>query len=181
MPWFIISSYPRRRNVTTLMVGLENGHIRKSLTQKWWTPEVYLGNAEEEEKKNNLIRKGLLGMEAELILTPWEKSPSTGNFFLRVGSNPRRCINQDSESNTLPTSYSGPNLSPNCRLKLGRYSLWQRQLLPTFHILAWCSRERVCQIWQTEVSQTHHSFWLWPHHNTFLPRQLCQCYFPVPK
>ena len=32
--------YPRRRNVTTLMVGLKNGHIRKNLTQKWWTPEI---------------------------------------------------------------------------------------------------------------------------------------------
>ena len=32
--------HPRRRNVTTLMVGLKNGHIRKNLTQKWWTPEI---------------------------------------------------------------------------------------------------------------------------------------------
>ena len=31
---------PRRRNVTTLMVGLKNGHICKNLTQKWWTPEI---------------------------------------------------------------------------------------------------------------------------------------------
>ena len=27
--------HPRRWNVTTLMVGLKNGHIRKNLTQKW--------------------------------------------------------------------------------------------------------------------------------------------------
>ena len=27
--------HPRRRNVTTLMAGLKNGHIRKNLTQKW--------------------------------------------------------------------------------------------------------------------------------------------------
>ena len=26
---------PQRRNVTALMVGLRNGHIRKNLTQKW--------------------------------------------------------------------------------------------------------------------------------------------------
>ena len=33
--------HPWRRNVTTLMVGLKkNGHIRKNLTQKWWTPEI---------------------------------------------------------------------------------------------------------------------------------------------
>ena len=28
----------------------KNGHIRKNLTQKWWTPEIKLGNAEEEEE-----------------------------------------------------------------------------------------------------------------------------------
>ena len=32
--------HPRRRNVTTLMIGLKNDHIRKNLTQKWWTPEI---------------------------------------------------------------------------------------------------------------------------------------------
>ena len=32
--------HPRRRNVTTLLVGLKNGHISKNLTQKWWTPEI---------------------------------------------------------------------------------------------------------------------------------------------
>ena len=30
-----ISNHPRRRNVTTLMVGLKNGHMRKNLTQNW--------------------------------------------------------------------------------------------------------------------------------------------------
>ena len=30
--------HPRRRNVTTLMVGLKNGHIRKNLTS-WGTPK----------------------------------------------------------------------------------------------------------------------------------------------
>ena len=30
------------------------------------------------------------------------------NILHRRGSNPRRCIKQDSEPNTLPTSYSGP-------------------------------------------------------------------------
>ena len=46
--------HPRRRNVTTLMVGLKNGHIRKNLTQKWWTPEIWLGNA----KKKNICEFG---------------------------------------------------------------------------------------------------------------------------
>ena len=42
--------HPRRLNVTTLMVGLKNGHMRKNLTQKWWTPEI----AGEWGKKNPL-------------------------------------------------------------------------------------------------------------------------------
>ena len=35
------------------------------------------------------------------------KIPSTGKIHLRGGSNPQRYIKQDSEPNTLPTSYSG--------------------------------------------------------------------------
>ena len=38
------------------------------------------------------------------------KIPSTGNIFLRGGSNPQRCIKQDCEPNTLPTSYSDPDI-----------------------------------------------------------------------
>ena len=37
------------------------------------------------------------------MLTPKEK------IILRGGSNPRRCVKQDGEPNTLPTSYSGPD------------------------------------------------------------------------
>ena len=36
------------------------------------------------------------------------KIPSTGKILFREGSNPRRCIKQDSKPNTLPTSHSGP-------------------------------------------------------------------------
>ena len=36
------------------------------------------------------------------------KIPSTKKILPREGSNPRRCIKQDSEPNTLPTSYSAP-------------------------------------------------------------------------
>ena len=36
------------------------------------------------------------------------KIPSTGKILLRGGSNPYRCIKQDSEPTTLPTSYSSP-------------------------------------------------------------------------
>ena len=37
------------------------------------------------------------------------KIPSTGKNFLRGGLNPWRCIKQDSEPTTLPTSYCGPS------------------------------------------------------------------------
>ena len=40
------------------------------------------------------------------------KIPSTGKkILLKGGSSPRRCIKQDSEPNTLPTSYSGPSIA----------------------------------------------------------------------
>ena len=46
------------------------------------------------------------GMEFEPMLTPREKSPLLENFP-RGGSNPRRC---GQRVQTLPTSYSGPEL-----------------------------------------------------------------------
>ena len=49
----IHSSHPRRRNGTTLIVGLNNGHIRKNLTQKWWSPEIWLGNEKKKKKKKH--------------------------------------------------------------------------------------------------------------------------------
>ena len=36
------------------------------------------------------------------------KIPSTAKNLIGEGSNPRRCIKQDREPKTLPTSYSGP-------------------------------------------------------------------------
>ena len=50
-------------------------------------------------------------MESEPMLTPREKSPLLEKKFLRGGSNPQHYIKQDSELNTLPTSYSGPVVS----------------------------------------------------------------------
>ena len=43
--------YPRRRNVTTLMVGLKNGHIRKNLTQKVVNPTDIGGERKKKKKK----------------------------------------------------------------------------------------------------------------------------------
>ena len=51
-------------------------------------------------------------MESERMLTPREKSPLPEKFSPRGGSNPRRCIWQNSEPNTLPVSYSGPQQKP---------------------------------------------------------------------
>ena len=48
------------------------------------------------------------GMKSEPVLTPKEKSTLPEKILLRGGSNPRRGIKQDSEPNTLPTSYSVP-------------------------------------------------------------------------
>ena len=47
-------------------------------------------------------------MESEPMFTPKGKIPFTRKILPREGSNPWRCIKQDSEPNTLPTSYSGP-------------------------------------------------------------------------
>ena len=43
--------HPRRRNATTLMVGLENGHIRKNLTQKVVNPRDIAGERQKKKKK----------------------------------------------------------------------------------------------------------------------------------
>ena len=45
--------HPRRRNVTTLMVGLKNGHIRKNLTQKVVNPRDIAGERKKKKKKKN--------------------------------------------------------------------------------------------------------------------------------
>ena len=90
----------------------------------------------------SLIRKSFGGIETEHMLTPRGKSPTTGKFLLR-GSNPRRCIKQDSEPNTLPTSYSGPlcRFESCLRLESSRFSMWYflkliakgfLQVLPSF-------------------------------------------------
>ena len=45
--------HPRRRNVTTLMVGLKNGHIRKNLTQNVVNPRDIAGERKKKKKKKN--------------------------------------------------------------------------------------------------------------------------------
>ena len=63
-----------------------------------------------------LIRKSFGGMESEPTLTPMEKCPVPEKNVLRGESNPRRCIKQDREPNTLPRNYSGPTSDFNCVL-----------------------------------------------------------------
>ena len=68
--------------------------------------------------------KEFLGeVESKPMLTPREKSHQPENILPRGGSNPRRCIKQDSEPNTLPTSYYGP----------------EHQFLVTCHLSLWGS------------------------------------------
>ena len=45
--------HPRRRNVTTLMVGLKNGHIRKNLTQSGEPQRYSWGTQKKKKKKKN--------------------------------------------------------------------------------------------------------------------------------
>ena len=47
-------------------------------------------------------------MEFEPMLTPREKSPVPQKILPRGESNPRRCIKQDREPNTLPTELFRP-------------------------------------------------------------------------
>ena len=50
-------------------------------------------------------------MESESMLTPRGKYPlPEKKILLRGGSNPRRCVKQDSEPNALLTTYSGPSV-----------------------------------------------------------------------
>ena len=52
--------------------------------------------------------KGFWGNGVRTHVNSKGKIPSTGKTLCRRGWNPWCCIKQDSESNTLPTSYSGP-------------------------------------------------------------------------
>ena len=52
--------------------------------------------------------KEFLGNGVRTQVNSKGKIPSTGKILPRGGSNPRHCMKQDSEPNTLPTSYSGP-------------------------------------------------------------------------
>ena len=45
--------HPRRRNVTTLMVGLKNGHIRKNLTQSGEPQRYSWGTPKKKKKKRS--------------------------------------------------------------------------------------------------------------------------------
>ena len=48
--------HPRRRNVTTLMVGLKNGHIRKNLTQSGEHQRYSWGTQKKKKQKKNQLK-----------------------------------------------------------------------------------------------------------------------------
>ena len=74
----------------------------------FWVRAIECTCAQTRPRFNTLIRKSVWGMESEPILTPRGKSPLPEKKNLRGGWNPRRCIKQNNEPNTLPTSCSGP-------------------------------------------------------------------------
>ena len=53
--------HPRRRNVTTLMVGLKNGHIRKKISPERGKPQRYSWGTHKKKKK----KKKLLVLNAQ--------------------------------------------------------------------------------------------------------------------
>ena len=53
--------------------------------------------------------KDFLGNGVRTHVNSKGKIPSTGKILPRGGWNPRHCIKQHSQPNTLPTSYSGPH------------------------------------------------------------------------
>ena len=99
--------------------------------------------------------KNFGGMELELIISKG-KILSTRTILLR-GPKPQCCIKQDSEPNTLPTSYSGPmisvfNTQPTRTVISRRGSSGKGRGKRGHSIL--CSPTSKCK----EVSGTHDSF-----------------------
>ena len=65
--------HPRRRNVTTLMVGLKNGHIRKNLTQKVVNPRDIARERKKKKKRTHVNSKGKIPnplLEAQRKIEP---------------------------------------------------------------------------------------------------------------
>ena len=93
--------------------------------QDLWSPCDGMHAYTDQTSLNTLIRKSFGGMESEPMLTPREKSPlpEKKKIFLRGGSNPRRCITQDSEPNTLPTELLRPR--PGFDSRFRRTSFFQ--------------------------------------------------------
>ena len=76
--------YTRRRNVTTSMVGLENGHIRKKLTQTVNSRDI-AGNAEEEEEEPCSSRSPKTTIVPETETIRWSiKQKQTGIHCLHA-------------------------------------------------------------------------------------------------
>ena len=68
--------HPRRRNVTTLMVGLKNGHIRKNLSGE---PQRYSWGTKKKKKKNS---KRLHSMGCKMYcLFKMSKSNASNKWF----------------------------------------------------------------------------------------------------
>ena len=78
--------HPRRRNVTTLMAGLKNGHIRKNLTQSG-EPQRYSWGTQKKTKQNKTKKKTtLLLLLLQLLCAVCERRISfeISNCFVHV-------------------------------------------------------------------------------------------------
>ena len=77
---------------------VENPLYRKNSPQRRMEPRpLHQAGQRVQHTAHELFRPLL--MELEPMLTPREDIPSTENILPRGGSNPRRCIKQDSEPN----------------------------------------------------------------------------------
>ena len=120
------------------------------------------------------------------------KIPSTEKILLRGGTNPRRCIKQDSEPNTLPMSYpppppssSSPTAKPNSASHCVRPTCQAVLSLGVFYrvaiiVLLYFRSNRMTRLgfepwppaFQADVLPPDHRF-AWQNRNADLLTQIC--------
>ena len=107
--------------------------------------------------------KEFWGNAVRTYLSSKWKIPSTGKkILLSGGLNPQRCIKQDSEPNTLPTSYSVPSLSPFDEWSTG--DVYQRNQV---HWQLSCCSHMCLTAYQNKMPDNVHLLALSSHRSTF--------------
>ena len=133
--------HPRRRNVTTLMVGLKNGHIRKNLTQSGEPQRYSWGTHTHTQKPKDSVSslrcEGAIGHEmcygllSVCVVSQPHASVSQRRFCLdsytcchaaiEVADQPC-CLTTSPCTDTGPTSFSCDPLMPGAWLSSRRSS-----------------------------------------------------------